>query len=249
MSRSFPFIRLLLAAALLLPAAGRAQTWPSCKPCMPGSFDSIEISGSANVRFTQGSSDQVTIEGDEETSKSVELEVRGGVLYVRPSGSWKFWSSRRAQLDITARELRRVVIPGAADLVAMQPVQCQKLDVQISGAGLARFDKLQAGSVRFQVSGAGDGQMAGTVQELQIELSGRGEFRGENLKSERARVQVSGIGEVQVWVTQWLGVGVSGVGTVDYWGSPQVQRRTGGIARVHDRGPKTAPTPTPSTPP
>lgn len=245
MSRRITLIRWLLplAAALLPLAAAQAQTWPSCKPCTPGSFDSIEISGSANVRFTQGSSDQVTIEGDEETAKSVELEVRGGVLYVRPGGSWKFWSSRRAQLDITARELKRLTITGAADLVATQPVQCQRLDVQISGAGLARFDKLQAGYVRFQVSGAGDGQMAGTVNELQIDVSGRSEFKGENLKSERARVQVSGIGEVQVWATQWLGLGVSGVGTVEYWGAPQVQRRTSGIARIHDRGPKSASSP------
>jgi Putative auto-transporter adhesin, head GIN domain len=241
MSRRATLMRLLLPlAAALLPAAGRAESGP-CKPCWPGSFDSLEISGSANVRFTQGSSDQVSIEGDEETQKSVELEVRGGVLYVRPGGSWKFWSSRRAQLDITARELRRLTITGAADVVATQAVQCQKLEVQIAGAGLARFDKLQANYVRFQVSGAGDGQMAGTVNELQIELSGRGEFRGENLKSERARVQVSGIGDVQVWATQWLGVNVSGVGTVDYWGSPQVQRRSAGIARINDRGPKAAP--------
>ena len=231
---------LLLAALALLPALALAQA-RDCRPCSPGPFDSIEISGSANVRFTQGSTDQVIVEGDEEAQKGVELEVRNGVLYVRPSGSWKFWNSRRAQLDITARELKRVSISGAADLVAAQPVQCQALDIGISGAGLARFDKLQAGSLRFQVSGAGDGQMAGKVGELQITVSGRSEFRGENLQSERARVQVSGIGEVQVWVTQWLGVGVSGVGTVDYWGSPQVQRRSAGIARINDRGPKTAP--------
>lgn len=241
MSRRIPFLCWLPAlAAALLPAAGHAQAWPSCKPCSPGSFDSIEISGSANVRFMQGAVDQVTVEGDEEAQKSVELEVRGGVLYVRPSGSWKFWSSRRTQLDITARELRRLTITGAADLVAAQPVQCQRLDVHIAGAGLARFDKLHAESVRFQVSGAGDGQMAGTVTELTIDVSGRSEFRGENLRSERARVQVTGIGEVQVWATQWLGIAVSGVGTVEYWGAPQVQRRTSGIARVQSRGPKAA---------
>jgi len=232
----------MLLGAALLPAAALAQApTRECRPCWPGNFDSIEISGSANVRFTQGSSEQVSIDGDEEAQKAVELEVRNGVLYVRPGGSWKFWNSRRVQLDITARDLKRVSISGAADLVAAMPVQLQTLDVSISGAGLARFDKLQATSLRFQVSGAGDGQMAGKVGELQITVSGRSEFRGENLQSERARVQVSGIGEVQVWVTQWLGVGVSGVGTVDYWGSPQVQRRSAGIARINDRGPKTAP--------
>jgi len=240
MSRVTP-LSLLLAAALL-PALCLAQT-RECRPCTPGPFDSIEISGSADVRFAQGATDQVTIDGDEEAQKAVELEVRGGVLYVRPSGGWKFWNSRRVQLDITARDLKRVMISGAADLVALATVQCQALDVNISGAGLARFDKLQATSLRFQVSGAGDGQMAGSVGELQISVSGRSEFRGENLQAERARVQVSGIGEVQVWATQWLGVSVSGVGTVDYWGRPQVQRRSSGISRINDRGPKTAATP------
>jgi hypothetical protein len=114
--------------------------------------------------------------------------------------------------------------------------------VSISGSGLARFDKLQAESLRFRVSGAGDGQMAGSANELQIEVSGRGEFRGENLLSRRAKVVVNGIGEVRVWATQWLGVNVSGVGTVDYWGTPLVERRSSGVAKINERGPKPLPT-------
>ena len=116
MSRSATLMSLLLGAALW-PAAALAQP-RECRPCWPGPFDSIEISGSANVRFTQGTSEQVSVDGDEEAQKAVELEVRNGVLYVRPGGSWKFWNSRRVQLDITARDLKRVMISGAADLVA-----------------------------------------------------------------------------------------------------------------------------------
>jgi len=163
------------------------------------------------------------------------------VLHIRPGGSWKFWSGERARIDITARELRRVTISGAADFSAMQPVRCEKLDVSISGSGLARFDKLQADSLRFRVSGAGDGQIAGSVNELEITVSGRGEFRGENLSSQRAKVVVNGIGEVRVWATEWLGVNVSGVGTVDYWGTPLVERRSSGVAKINERGPKPPP--------
>ena len=164
--------------------------------------------------------------------------------HIRPNGSWKFWSAQRARIAITARDLRRVTISGAADFSATQPVQCESLDVNISGSGLARFDKLQAESLRFRVSGAGDGQMAGSANELQIVVSGRGEFRGENLQSRRAKVVVNGIGEVRVWATQWLGVNVSGVGTVDYWGTPLVERQSSGVAKINERGPKPLPLPT-----
>lgn len=223
---------LLLAGMGCLPGAARAQL---------GSFDSVEISGAAIVRFTQGASEQVRVDGDEDAQKAVDLEVRNGVLHIRPGGGWKFWNAQRARIDITARELRRVTISGAADFSATQPVQCEKLEVSISGSGLARFDKLQAESLRFKVSGAGDGQMAGRVNELEIMVSGRGEFRGENLASQRAKVVVTGIGEVRVWATQWLGVNVSGVGTVDYWGAPLVERQSSGVAKINERGPKPRP--------
>jgi hypothetical protein len=225
----------LLAGLVWLPGVARAQA---------GGFDSVEISGAAIVQFTQGATEQVRIEGDEDAQKAVELEVRDGVLHIRPNGGWKFWSAQRPRIVITARDLRRVAISGAADFSATQRVQCDKLDVSISGSGLARFDKLLAESLRFKVSGAGDGQFAGSVNELEITVSGRGEFRGENLSSQRAKVVVTGIGEVRVWATQWLGVNVSGVGTVDYWGAPLVERRSSGVAKINERGPKPLPPPT-----
>lgn len=231
--------RMLMLAALLVPlVASAGEAAESGRTYTPGPFDSVEISGSAAVRFAQGRSDEVVVEGDDEAQKSVALEVRDGVLYVRPSGGWKFWNARRLQLAITSRELRRVAISGAADFVAPAAVTAGKLEVQISGAGLARFDKLRCETLAFHVSGAGDGQMAGSAGTLAISVSGRGEFRGENLAAERASVQVSGIGDVKVWVTQALQVSVSGVGTVDYWGSPQVVRRSSGIARINERGPR-----------
>ena len=233
MRRRAALVALLNAGLAWLPAAARAQT---------DSFDSVEISGAAIVQFTQGSAEQVRVEGDEDARQSVEVEVRQGVLHIRPNGSWKFWSAQRARIAITARDLRRVTISGAADFSATQPVRCQNLDVNISGSGLARFDKLQAESLRFRVSGAGDGQIAGSANELQITVSGRGEFRGENLLSRRAKVVVNGIGEVRVWVTDELGVNVSGVGTVDYWGTPRVERHSSGVAKINERGPKPLPT-------
>jgi len=102
---------------------------------------------------------------------------------------------------------------------------------------------LQTESLRFRVSGAGDGQIAGSANELQIVVSGRGEFRGENLLSRRAKVVVNGIGDVRVWATEWLGVNVSGVGTVDYWGTPLVERHSSGVAKINERGPKPPPLP------
>jgi hypothetical protein len=226
--------------ALLLPVAAFAQA-PEGRVYTPGAFDAIEVSGAAAVRFVQGEVDEVFVEGGADAQRAVDLEVRDGQLLIRSSGGWKFWSAQRTQLQVTARDLRRLSISGAADVVAGAPVQVRQLAISISGAGLARFERLRAGQLIFSVSGAGSGEIGGAVQQLDINVSGRGEFRGEQLLSERATVQVSGIGDVKVWAQQQLNITVSGVGTVDHWGSAQVRRRTSGIAKVNDHGPKAAP--------
>jgi len=223
----------------LLATAAHANP-PEGKLYSLGAFDRVEVSGSAVIRYTQGPRDEVFVEGDDEAQKAVALDLHNGQLSIRPTGAWKFWSSRRAQVTITSAELTRLSLSGAADWLALEPVTAKRLSVSISGAGLARFDQLKAEALSFNVSGAGDGQVSGTVDELSISISGKSNFRGENLQSQRTRVVVSGIGDVKVWALQELAVTVSGVGTVDYWGPAQVSRRTSGIARINDRGAKPA---------
>jgi len=230
-----------LVAALVLSLAPPA--WanpPEGRLYTLGAFDRVEISGSAVIRYTQGPRNEVFVEGDEEAQKAVTLELHQGQLNIRPAGAWRFWSNRRTQLTITSVELTRLSMSGAADWLALEPVVAKRLSVSISGAGLARFDQLKADQLNFSVSGAGDGEVAGSVDELSVEISGKSSFRGENLASQRARVSVSGVGDVKVWAQQALGITVSGVGTVDYWGPAQVSRRILGIARINDRGAKPA---------
>ena len=248
-----PRLYTLAAAAALLLAGGAAFAQapgpgPGPGPApMPdgrvynlGPFDAIEINGSAVVRFTQGASDQVQVEGGDDVQKAVEMDVRRGTLSVRSGGSWKFWNARRLQINVTARTLRRVTISGAADLNATSPVQVDQLVVDISGAGTARFDQLKAEQLSFHVSGAGDGRVAGSVKQVNIDVSGKSTLDAGDLMSDRARVSISGIGDVEVWVTQDLSVSVAGIGTVDYWGNPNVRRSVSGKATINGHGAKRA---------
>jgi hypothetical protein len=232
---------LLLGLALLagLPFAAAAQA-PEARTYTPGPFDSIEIAGSADVRFTQGPSDQIVVRGDEEVQRAVLLDVRNGRLRINQGGAWRFWDSSRVRIEVQSRDLARVSISGAGDFIAAEPVRADRLLVSISGAGSARFERLDARSLTFRIAGKGDGHVAGTTQDLLVKISGHGEFRGEDLRSEQCDVQVSGVGNAGVWCVDQLRLAVAGVGKIDHWGAPQVQRRISGAATINDRGAKAA---------
>jgi len=205
---------------------------------MPGPFDSIEISGSADVRFTQGPNDVVTIRGDEEVQRAIVLDVRDGRLRIDQGGAWRFWDPNRVRIEVQSRDLARVTISGAGDFVAPAPVRADRLLVSISGAGSARFERLDAQKLSFHIAGKGDGQVSGTTRELIVKISGHGEFRGENLRSDLCEVQVSGVGNARIWTVEQLRLAVAGIGKIDYWGKPQVERRISGAATINERGPK-----------
>jgi len=101
-----------------------------------------------------------------------------------------------------------------------------------------RFDRLIADQLRFYISGAGDGQLAGQVADLRLGVSGKGKIQADQLRAARAVVHISGVGNAQLWVTEALKVSVSGVGTIDYWGNPQVSRSSSGLATINARGDK-----------
>ena len=232
--------RVLLAALLVLTAGARAQGVDGRK-YSPAAFDTLVISGSATIKLVQGSEDSVFVEGDDDAQGAVRLDVDDGVLRVRPSGAWKFWRSKQLMITVTARELKRIEISGAADVVAAEPLTLKQIQVRISGAGSVRLDKIRADQLEVSIAGVGSAQVAGSAETLRVRISGRGAYLGENLASKSATLSVSGAGEVKVWATKELTASVSGVATVDFWGGATVRRNDSGFTTWNDRGDKRAP--------
>ena len=228
----------LLTLALFTLAANAAPTPPEGRLYAPGAFDRLEVDGSAVIKLTQGERDQVFISGDDDVQREVEVELWKGRLHISPTGGWKFWNSGRLQIDVQMRQLSRITLSGNSDLHAAGPIKSDQLTISISGAGLARFDELSAGMLRFDISGSGDGQLAGQANQLSLSVSGKGKLQAEQLRTANATVSISGVGHAHLWVTDVLRVSVSGVGNVDYWGQPTVRRSVSGVGTVTSRGDK-----------
>lgn len=224
--------------ALIAPAAVLASEPIEGKVYAPGPFEKLEINGAAHVKLSQGSKDEVFIQGDADVQRSVQVELIDDKLFIRPAGGWKFWRSARLQVEVIMRNLSQLVLSGAADVNAMGPVKSSRLAVNVSGAGQARFDDLSAEQLQFQIAGAGDGRLRGQVGELKLSVAGKGKLQADQLHCERATVQINGIGSAALWVDEQLTVKVAGFGSVDYWGQPEVNRSVAGLATINPRGDK-----------
>jgi len=230
--------RLSLAAALLACTCAMAQQPPS-RTFAPGPFDRLVVAGAARIELTQGERDQVTIVGDEAVLKNVRLRHENGRLVVTTEDDWKFWNRETIQLRVTMHEISRLSISGASDIIARTPIRTADLRIDISGQGEVRIPQLDARQLRFNIAGAGDGELGGgQVEDLQLNVSGKGKLVADKLKARNGVVNISGVGNADVWVTDDLRVTVSGVGTVNYWGQPRLRQQISAIASVNAKGNK-----------
>jgi hypothetical protein len=230
--------RCLAALAILVAVAGAAAQTSGSRTYAPGPFDSLEVDGAAQVRLVQGDRDQVVVIGDADVQRGVEVELDRRRLVLHTAGAWKFWSKNKVQVEVQVRRLSQLTLSGASDLHAPGTVRSERLAIGISGAGNVRFDDLNAGTLKFDISGAGDAQLAGQVGDLSLNVSGKGKVAAEQLRATRADVSISGVGNAQLWVTERLNVSISGVGGIDYWGQPEVMRSTSGLGSVKSLGDK-----------
>jgi hypothetical protein len=225
---------LALLAAVGMNCAIAQQTFA------PGSFERIILDGAVQLQLKQGGErDEVVVMGDDDVKELVQIHVSNNRLIINTQGNWKFWNKNRVQVNVQLKNLSQLIISGASDVYATGPFKADSLTVHISGAGNVRFDELNAGTLRFIVSGAGDGQLSGKVENLSLDLSGKGKLQADQLRAANVRVNISGVGNAALWATDSLRMNISGVGTVDYWGQPPtVSRSSSGLATINARGDK-----------
>jgi len=229
---------LALAALLLGPVLAHAQA-PEGKVYAPGPFDSVVLDGAGQVRLVQADRDEVFVAGDAQAQEEVDIHVKNGRLLIDLPGSWKFWNNGSgAQVEVRVRHLSRLTLSGANDVIAAGPITGDQLTVNMAGSGVARFDQLQVGKLNFEISGAGEGQLAGKVDQLRLSVSGKGKIGAEQLRTDGASVSISGVGNAVLWTVHSLNVQISGAGHVDYWGQPTVRKSISGFGSVDARGDK-----------
>ena len=209
---------------------------------LPGPIKQLAIEGNSDVELSQGSIDQVIIEGDSNARNQMELTLADGKLRIRHQNNWKFWNQSKVKIKITVRDLNEASLLGAGDLHVIGLLKVDKLHLRITGAGDVLVDELNTDELRVSISGAGDVKVAGNARYLAVSIAGSGDFMGEKLKAVQGKLSIAGAGDIKAWVTEELTASIAGAGAIDYWGNPpKIKQSVAGVGSVTNRGDKRSP--------
>ena len=203
-------------------------------------FNSINIDYPAQVIVTQGKSESVKVEAEDNVLPGLKTEVKNGSLniYYKVAADEKHVNPRKmVKITVVVVDITQVDFDSAGELT-MNGIKADSLDVSLSGAGNLKLNDVQASSLSISLSGAGSMMASGSADDLDLDISGFGGFDGRDLHNKTAKVNLSGAGSATLWVDDELDAEVSGVGSVNYYGSPAVSKQVSGVGGVTKSGDK-----------
>jgi hypothetical protein len=195
-------------------------------------FTGVDLSGTGTLVITQGATEALTIEAEDNILAVLTSEVRGDTLRLGVEEGVSIRPTKPIRYTLAVKNLDDVKLSGSGR-IEIGALRTERLAVRISGSGDATIGGLSATTLAVTVSGSGDIEAAGTVTRQEISISGSGAYAAEGLASREARVSASGNGRATVRVADTLDVQISGSGDIAYIGTPRVATDISGAGKVN----------------
>jgi hypothetical protein len=198
-------------------------------------FTEVELKGFGTLHLTQGETESLRLEGDDETLAQITTEVRNGRLIIDYKRKFLIsWHTKQLDIYVTFKELRKARLSGSG-VIQAESVQTFDLELDLSGSGKLAIERLTALRLQSEISGSGAVTLGGVVESQRLRVSGSGDYDATQLACDEAEIDISGSGSAQLRVEKRLRVNVSGSGKIEYIGNPQIERRVSGSGKIRQR--------------
>jgi len=176
-------------------------------------FTSVGVALNAKVILTQGNSQKVSIQGQQNIIDLIKKEVKGDAWNIGFPDGTNAKNYDKLIINITMPTFKNLAIAGSSEI-------------------LTNGDFNNLGDVELQIAGSGDISVGGSAQDVNIEIAGSGRVDVADLSSSDCNVEIAGSGDCKVNVSGRLDVSIAGSGSVAYKGSPRLSTSIAGSGRV-----------------
>lgn len=188
-----------------------------------GSFAGVDLRGDATVHFNKGNDLKIELHGQDNILKVLETYKSGSNLVIKYRNDIRLGRHEPVTIYLTAPDLNDLRISGSGDIYVTDDVINNDMEMDISGSGNIRMDKLMTGYLDVNISGSGNVEIEdGEADEEILNISGSGDLHFSNVIARKVMTTTSGSGDIRIHVTGELRSTISGSGSVYYKGQPAI---------------------------
>lgn len=206
-------------------------------------FNQVALQDIGHLIITQGETEALMVEADQDLLAKIITEVRNGKLYLSLGKDWldrltslaALFENRQIKYNLTIKNITGVQIVGKGSLEAAS-IQTDHLELKIDGMGEAQIGALTCQRLEVHIGGTGKVTASGQATEQAVWIAGMGEFRAPKLEGKKIELRISGQGNATIWAQESLDVNIAGMGHVEYYGSPRINQSIQGMGSIKQIG-------------
>lgn len=202
-------------------------------------FDGIVVSSGIDLYLNQGTSETLTIKGDEDLIKDVIVEQRGGEVTIKykEGVNWgRLFKNQSIKVYVNYKNLKNLTASGGSDVYTQNTLKADVLHVRASGGSDVKL-ALACKDLSLTISGGSDADLTGSGENMNLTASGGSDVDAYGYVVNYAKVTVSGGSDANIYVNKGLEAGASGGSDVNYKGNASLKKTTssksGDIRRVN----------------
>lgn len=203
-------------------------------------FTSVVLAGVGELNLTQGETEGLTIQAEDNLLPFITTEVNNGVLTIGLKSGINDTSvvpTKPIQYQLQFKNLDSIQLAGAGN-ISSPALKAENLRLGASGAGSLNLNQMDVKQLNVTLSGAGSVKLTGQSETQTVTLTGLGSYNAGDFKSTSATVTITGAGSATVWAQESLTVQVSGAGSVSYYGDPKLTQTISGLGSLKKLGAK-----------
>lgn len=163
-----------------------------------GYFCKIESYTSADIKYVQGKTSSVRIEGTKSLVDNLDVKQKGETLVISTKGRGiRFVGQARLTVYVSSPDITSVYLKGSGEFYAQSNIDTDALDVELSGSGDVDLRNVLCDNISLRLRGSGDVK-AQTIDcaAANLELSGSGDLDVKMLKARKAVAALRGSGDL-----------------------------------------------------
>ena len=179
-------------------------------------FKKIEVSGAANVVFTQSDTLKLKVVADEKEINNIFTTFENETLAIKAKGSF----THSYKIYVSGNSLNQITSSGASKFTSTNPITSDSLSIDVSGASDVIL-KVNTKAIDVMLSGASGVNLEGNTQTLYSTVSGASALKAYKLNAAITNVTASGASSAKVFANDKINANATGSSTIKFKGEPK----------------------------
>ena len=191
------------------------------------SFTTIKATEGLDVYLTQGNSESITVEADENLQDLIITEVIDGVLKIHTKQNIGRSTSKKVMVNF--KDVSSIISTSGSDVYTTNTITTNRLDVKATSGSNMKLE-VKTSVLNCRSTSGSDIKVSGKVETLTAEATSGSDIKAGDLIAQSSEVKATSGADITVNTSKKLIAKATSGGDIKYYGNPDTVEKSDNVS-------------------